>query len=157
MKNNKKQDLTGIHKFSIMAYVEDLKAGELDACAKVGQFVGYNLESKGYHIYWPNKHSVTVEHNVVFILYLFSYLFFLPLSAHPKQNSWARLIKGMKYKLTIAPCSTPGFAISAFLAIEIIFAFGILIRAGACTKLTIDLNYTATLATGPSVSLPITD
>jgi hypothetical protein len=50
-----------------------------------------------------------------------------------------------------------GFAISAFLVIEIIFAFGILIRAGACTKLTIDLNYTATLATGPSVSLPITD
>jgi hypothetical protein len=28
--------------------------------------VGYDLESKGYRIYWPNKRSVTVERNVVF-------------------------------------------------------------------------------------------
>jgi hypothetical protein len=34
--------------------------------AQVGQFVGYDSESKGYRIYWPNKRSVTVERNVVF-------------------------------------------------------------------------------------------
>ena len=66
MKNNKKPDLTGIHEFGVAAYVKDLKAGKLDAHAKVGQFVGYDSELKGYCIYWPNKRSVTVERNVVF-------------------------------------------------------------------------------------------
>ena len=39
---------------------------KLDSHAKVSQFIGYNLESKGYQIYWPQKRSVTVECNVVF-------------------------------------------------------------------------------------------
>ena len=33
-------------------YVKDLHAGKFDAYAHVGQFVGYNFESKGYCIYW---------------------------------------------------------------------------------------------------------
>ena len=49
-----------------MAYVKDLKAGKLDARAQLGCFVGYDLESKGYRIYWPGKRSVTVERNVMF-------------------------------------------------------------------------------------------
>jgi Reverse transcriptase (RNA-dependent DNA polymerase) len=52
--------------FGAAAYVKDLKAGKLDAQAKVRWFVGYDSESKGYWIYWPNKRSVTVEWNVVF-------------------------------------------------------------------------------------------
>jgi hypothetical protein len=66
IKNNKKPHLAGIQEFGAAAYVKDLKAGKLDARAKVGRFVGYDLESKGYRIYWPNKRSVTVERNVVF-------------------------------------------------------------------------------------------
>ena len=66
MKHKKKPHLTGIQEFSSAAYVKDLKAGKLDACAQVGRFVGYDSESKGYHIYWPHKQSVTVECNVVF-------------------------------------------------------------------------------------------
>jgi hypothetical protein len=46
--------------------MKDLKAGRLDAQAKKGQFVGYDSESKGYRIYWPEKRSVTVEQNIVF-------------------------------------------------------------------------------------------
>ena len=46
--------------------MKDLKAGKLDAQAKVGRFVGYDTESKGYHVYWPGKRSVTVEQNVIF-------------------------------------------------------------------------------------------
>jgi hypothetical protein len=33
---------------------------------KVGRFVGYDSESKGYRIYWPEKRSILVECNVVF-------------------------------------------------------------------------------------------
>ena len=29
-------------------------------------FVGYDSESKGFHIYWPNKQSVTVKCDVIF-------------------------------------------------------------------------------------------
>ena len=66
MKNNKKPHLAGIQEFGAAAYMKDLKAGKLDARAQVGRFIGYDSESKGYRIYWPNKRSVTVERNVVF-------------------------------------------------------------------------------------------
>ena len=48
-----------------MAYVKDLNAGKLDLKARVGRFVGYNSESKGYQIYWPKQKSISVERNVV--------------------------------------------------------------------------------------------
>ena len=66
MQHKKKPHLAGIQEFRVAAYIKDLKAGKLDACTKVGQFVGYDLESKGYWIYWPQKRSITVEHNVIF-------------------------------------------------------------------------------------------
>ena len=66
MQHKKKPHLAGIQEFGVAAYVKDLKAGKLDACTKVGRFIGYNLESKGYWIYWPQKRSITVERNVVF-------------------------------------------------------------------------------------------
>ena len=31
----------------------------------IGHFVGYDIKSKGYWIYWPTKRSITVERNVV--------------------------------------------------------------------------------------------
>jgi hypothetical protein len=40
------------------------KAGKLDARAKVGRFVGYDSESKGFRIYWPGKRTVTVERDM---------------------------------------------------------------------------------------------
>ena len=66
MINKKKPHLAGIQEFGAAAYVKDLKAGKLDARAKVGRFVGYDSESKGCRIYWPTKRSITVERNVVF-------------------------------------------------------------------------------------------
>jgi hypothetical protein len=61
MKNKRNPNLAGIQEFGVAAYVKDLKAGKLDARAKKGRFVGYDSESKGYEIYWPEKRSVTVE------------------------------------------------------------------------------------------------
>jgi hypothetical protein len=66
IKHQKKPNLAGIQEFGAAAYVKDLKAGKLDARAKKGRFVGYDAESKGYRIYWPEKRSITVERNVVF-------------------------------------------------------------------------------------------
>ena len=58
---NKKPFLGGIQEFGAAAYVKDLKAGKLDSRAQQGRFVGYDSESKGYRIYWPNKKSISVE------------------------------------------------------------------------------------------------
>ena len=66
MGHGKKPNLAGIQEFGAAAYIKDLTAGKLDARAQKGQFIGYDLESKGYRIYWPNKKSVSVERNVVF-------------------------------------------------------------------------------------------
>jgi hypothetical protein len=65
-RHNKKPHLAGIQEFGAAAYVKNLKAGKLDARAKVGRFVGYDSESKGFRIYWPGKRTVTVERDVVF-------------------------------------------------------------------------------------------
>ena len=53
MLNKEVPNLAGIQEFGAAAYMKDLKIGKLDARAKVGRFVGYNSESKGYRIYWP--------------------------------------------------------------------------------------------------------
>ena len=66
MKNGKKPYLGGIQEFGAAAYAKDLKAGKLDARAQMGRSVGYDSKSKGYRIYWPGKHSVSVKKNVVF-------------------------------------------------------------------------------------------
>jgi Reverse transcriptase (RNA-dependent DNA polymerase) len=66
MGHKKKPNLCSIQELGAAAYVKDLNAGKLDSQAKKGHFVGYDSESKGYRIYWPEKRSITVEHNVVF-------------------------------------------------------------------------------------------
>jgi hypothetical protein len=66
MGHNEKPHLAGIQEFGAVAYVKDLTAGKLDARAKKGCFVGYDSESKGYRIYWPEKRSISVERNIVF-------------------------------------------------------------------------------------------
>jgi hypothetical protein len=46
--------------------MKKLGAGKLEEQAKVRRFVRYDSQSKGYHIYWPEKRSILVECNVVF-------------------------------------------------------------------------------------------
>ena len=64
--NKKKPHLAGIQEFGAAAYVKDLAAVKLDSQAKEGRFVGYDSESKGYRIYWPEKRLISIEWNVVF-------------------------------------------------------------------------------------------
>ena len=66
IKHKEAPHLANICEFGTVAYVKDLKVRKLDPRAKLRQFMGYDSESKGFHIYWPNKWSVTVEHNVIF-------------------------------------------------------------------------------------------
>ena len=65
MKLKRKPNLANIHEFGSAAYIKDLKAGKLDLCVLAGHFVGYDIKSKGYRIYWPTKRTISVERNVV--------------------------------------------------------------------------------------------
>ena len=65
MKLTRKPNLANIHEFGAATYVKDLKARKLDSQTIVGHFIGYDLESKGYRIYWPTKRTISVKRNVV--------------------------------------------------------------------------------------------
>ena len=47
--------------------VHDPNGTKLDGHAKIGHWVGYDGQSKGHRIYWPEKCTVTIERNVDFI------------------------------------------------------------------------------------------
>ena len=66
MGHKKKPNLHGIQEFGAATYVKDLSTRKLDARAKKGCLVGYDSESKGFRIYWPEKRSIMVKHDVVF-------------------------------------------------------------------------------------------
>ena len=66
MGHKKKPYLGRIQEFGAATYVKDLAAGKLNARAKKGCFIGYDSESKGYWIYWPEKQSITVKRNIIF-------------------------------------------------------------------------------------------
>ena len=62
MSKGRKPHLAGLQEFGAAAYVKDLKAKKLDARALKACFVGYDSESKGYRIYWPeNEASASKE------------------------------------------------------------------------------------------------
>ncbi len=62
----RKPDLRNLPEFGASAYVKRVGAGKLNSQVEVGRFVGFDLESKGYRVYWPEKRSVSVEREVVF-------------------------------------------------------------------------------------------
>ena len=66
MVTGRKPNLTGIQCFRAAVYVKLENAGKLGKQASKGCFVGYDNELKGYQIYWPEKHAVSIECNVVF-------------------------------------------------------------------------------------------
>ena len=66
MVTGRQPNITGIQHFRAAAYVKLKNAGKLDKQASKGHFVGYNSKLTGYQIYWPEKHVVSIEHNIIF-------------------------------------------------------------------------------------------
>src|SRR3984957_18516231 len=61
-----KPDFVDVVAFGTRAWVKIVDAGKLDRRARLGYFVGYDSQSTGYRIYFPDKRSVNVEREVVF-------------------------------------------------------------------------------------------
>jgi hypothetical protein len=58
--------LVGRQEFGVIAYVKDNSAGKPDARARIGWFVGYDTESKGFRVNSPENRTVSIERNVIF-------------------------------------------------------------------------------------------
>ncbi|EJU01715.1 hypothetical protein DACRYDRAFT_15757 [Dacryopinax primogenitus] len=50
--------------FSTQVWVKNLNAKKTQSQAVKGHFLGFDKGSKGYRIYWPGKHRVTIEQNM---------------------------------------------------------------------------------------------
>ena len=61
-----KPDLSTVHPWGCKAWVRKLDAGKLEPRAEECRFVGVDVESKGYRIYWPGKNRVGIERDVYF-------------------------------------------------------------------------------------------
>jgi Reverse transcriptase (RNA-dependent DNA polymerase) len=62
----KKPNLSVLHEWGSTAWVKKSKPSKLDSKVKKGNFVGFDEESKGYRIYWPEKKKVTIKRDVYF-------------------------------------------------------------------------------------------
>lgn len=61
-----KPDLTNLLEWGTSVWVKQLDVKKLEPRAAEGRFVGYDVESKGYRVYWPKRRSVTVERDIYF-------------------------------------------------------------------------------------------
>jgi len=82
-----KPDIGNIHLWGSRVWVRDLTTGKLDPRGREGRFIGYDAESKGCRIYWPNSRSIGVERDLIFEDRLVnSELIFLPDSSPTKRR-----------------------------------------------------------------------
>ena len=59
-----KLNLKGVFKWGILIWIKRIDAGKLNPDAIESQFIGYNEEAKGYHIYWTAKQFILVKHDI---------------------------------------------------------------------------------------------
>ena len=58
---NEKPDMKKLHEWGNEVWVHTLDGTKLDGRSKIGRGIGHDEVSNGHRIYWPNKHSITVE------------------------------------------------------------------------------------------------
>ncbi|PIL34675.1 transcription factor [Ganoderma sinense ZZ0214-1] len=59
-------DLSGIPIWGSQVWVHDESSGKVGVRAVAARWVGFDTQSKGHRVYWPERRSVTVERNVRF-------------------------------------------------------------------------------------------
>ncbi|EGO00857.1 hypothetical protein SERLA73DRAFT_71824 [Serpula lacrymans var. lacrymans S7.3] len=56
-----KPNISGLHEWGYHVCVHNTSGSKLDSHILEGCWMGLDTESKGHHVYWPTKHSVSVE------------------------------------------------------------------------------------------------
>lgn len=66
MAEHRKPNLSDLHGWGCTAYVLVNNFGRPESIVREGRWIGFDDESKGYHIYWPKTSTVTIECNIRF-------------------------------------------------------------------------------------------
>ncbi len=66
MLHGEKPNLRDLHKFGCKVWVHDADGSKLDGRARVGHWLGFDGDSSGHRIYWPDNRSIAVERSVKF-------------------------------------------------------------------------------------------
>ncbi len=61
-----KPNLSNLPCFGVTCWMHQENVGKLDPKSKPARWVGYELQSKGHKVYWPDRHTVLVERNIRF-------------------------------------------------------------------------------------------
>ncbi|KZT63073.1 hypothetical protein DAEQUDRAFT_640400, partial [Daedalea quercina L-15889] len=56
--------LTGLPVWGSRVWVHDTSTGKVGERAKPANWVGYDAQSKGHRVYWPDARRITVERNL---------------------------------------------------------------------------------------------
>ena len=59
--------MRGLHEWGNQVWVHTSDGTKLDGCSRIGRWIGYDEISNRHKIYWPNKHSVTIECSIKFV------------------------------------------------------------------------------------------
>ena len=59
-------NLIGLKCFGETMWVHNISSSKLDTCAWEGQWISFDTESYGHHVYWPMKGTVSIEWNIYF-------------------------------------------------------------------------------------------
>jgi len=59
-------DLSGLKHFGEAVWVHDPNGSKLDLRACKGHWIGFDVESRGHHVYWSANRSVGIECNIYF-------------------------------------------------------------------------------------------
>lgn len=62
-----KPNLAKIPRFGCEVWVHIEAPSKLDAKSKAARWVGFDEQSKAHRVYWPEKRSISVERNLVFV------------------------------------------------------------------------------------------
>ena len=62
----KKLNLNHLQEWGCKVWVHTSSRMKLDGRSKIGKWVGFGEPSNAHRIYWPEKHSITIEHSVKF-------------------------------------------------------------------------------------------
>ena len=66
MATGTRPDLSNIHEWGCCVWVKCTHSPKLSSKVQIGRFIGFDEESKGYCIYWEDRHAVTVKRDVYF-------------------------------------------------------------------------------------------
>jgi len=59
-------DLSVAHLWGCKVWVHDDTGSKLDARAREGRWLGFDVDSRAHRVYWPQSTTVSVERNVYF-------------------------------------------------------------------------------------------